>query len=290
MSKFLQDVQAFLSNCEHEIFRVAEIRGKQTTAELIELYPATPCQNIYSIAKAFTVTAVGMLSDRGLLSVDEFLPAALGKLCPKQYHPRWNDTTLHMLLQHRVGLPEGCLDIDVLDGNAFGEDFLHYTMNLPLAEDHGTVRHYTDAAFYLLSCVVENRSGMPLDDFLWQELFRPLAFRDAAWSHCPKGHAMGATGLYVRVTDTIKLGSLYMNGGLWGGKRLLSEEWIQTVKEHRYEFSPYAFGDAYGKGGMLGQQLFIIPHAGRTVAWQAASKLGQKELLQFVCEYPDEIS
>jgi len=255
--------------------------------EAIDLSPATPCQNVYSIAKAFTVTAIGMLADRGLLSVDETVPAALGKLCPERYDPLWEKTTLHMLLKHSVGLPEGFLDIDVQDANRFGKDYLTYVMNYPLSATHGTAMCYTDAAYYMLSCVVENCCGKALDDFLWQELFNPLAFRDAAWSHCPMGHAMGATGLYIRVTDMIKLGSLYLNDGIWNGKRLLSSAWVDTVKRQQYELSRTGFGNAYGKTGMLGQQLLILPDSGRAVAWQAAGYAGHKELLRFVCEYED---
>lgn len=286
MSRFLDDFSALLSTRKHHIHRIAEIKDNGN-AEILELNPATPCQNGYSIAKAFTVTAVGFLSDRGLLGVEENVPAALGKFCPAEYNPRWNTTTIHMLMKHLVGLPTGFLDIDCEDANMFGADYLHYAMNYPLYEDHGTVYRYTDAAFYLLSCIVENRAGMPLDNFLWRELFLPLQFRDAAWSHCPLGHTMGATGLFLRAEDMVKLGVLYLNGGMWNGKRLLSEAWVNTVFERGYELTTKESGKAYGKGGMLGQNLLIIPRARRAVAWHAASGLGQEDLTSFICNYPD---
>lgn len=286
MSRFLEDFSRFLSTREHHIHRIAEIKA-DGEAEILELHPATPCQNGYSIAKAFTTTAVGILHDRGLLDTEENVPAALGKLCPQEYDPRWNHTTVHMLLKHLVGLPVGFLDIDCEDANQFGRDYLHYAMNHPLYEDHGSVYRYTDAAFYLLSCIVENRAGMPLDSFLWRELFLPLHFRDAAWSHCPLGHAMGATGLFLRAEDMVKLGALYLNGGVWKGRRLLSEAWVGAVFERGYELTAKESGKAYGKGGMLGQNLLLVPHARRAVAWHAATGLGQEDLTAFVCNYQD---
>ncbi len=286
MSKFLNAFSGFVQKRENHIHRVAEFRAGGEI-EHIRLSPATPCQNIYSIAKVFTATAVGMLVDRGLLSTDDTVTEALGQLAPKSFDPRWKETTVHMLLGHLVGLPVGFMDIDSNDAHAFGDDYLAYVMNHPLRADHGTKYTYTDAAHYILSCIVENRSGLKLDDFLWKELFYPMAFRDAAWSHCPKGHAIGATGLYIRAEDMIKLGMLYLQGGVWQGKRLISENWVETAVARQYDFYPVGTEGAYAKGGMLGQYLLVIPGQQRVVAWQAASGLGQEGMPEFACSYRD---
>lgn len=76
-----------------------------------------------------------------------------------------------------VGTAAGCLDIDAADARSFGQDYLHYLMKVPLEANPGDVFRYTDAAFYLLSRVVEQRAGRHLDDFLWREILYPLGFR-----------------------------------------------------------------------------------------------------------------
>ena len=260
-----------MASREHHMHRVAEFR-MGTEAEWIQFSPALPCQNIYSVAKVFTVAAVGLLFDRGLLSTDDTIVEALGNLCPVAFDPQWKDTTVHMLLRHQVGLPEGFMDIDSEDAHTFGRDYLSYVMNHALRTDHGTKYTYTDASHYILSCIVENRSGMSLDNLLWREIFYPMAFRDAAWSHCPRGHAIGSTGLYLRIEDMIKMGGLYLQGGVWNGQRLLSEKWVETVIERQYEFLPVGTGGAYGKGGMLGQMLAFFPAQGRAVAWHSSGE------------------
>lgn len=40
---------------------------------------------------------------------------------------------------------------------------------------------------------------------------------------------MGATGLYLRTEDMIKLGILYLNNGVLKDERIISEEWINLV-------------------------------------------------------------
>ena len=131
MSGFLKAFSDFMGTREHHMHRVAEFRAGGEVA-CIQLSPALPCQNIYSVAKVFTVAAVGLLVDRGLLSTDDTVTEALGELCPDAFDSRWKETTVHMLLRHQVGLPESFMDIDSENAHTFGEDYLSYVMNHPL--------------------------------------------------------------------------------------------------------------------------------------------------------------
>lgn len=282
MSQFLQDFKKeILQHADANVFFIAEYSEDGIQAEA--LCTTNPCQNVYSIAKAFVVTAVGLLVDRGLLSTDELLTDLLADELPETYHPVWKQTSVEMLLLHKVGLTKNFLDIDSQDASSFGDDYLSYILNAPIREDFdGTTSTYTDAAHYLLSRTVEKRAGMHLDDFLWKHLFHPLQFREAAWSHCPKGHAMGATGLYLRIEDLIKLGALYLNRGVCAGEHILSEQWVDTVFSRGYELKLQPDGFAYSKGGMRGQRLMILPHCHRAVAWMGC---GNNDLREFVTEY-----
>lgn len=282
MSQFLQDFKKeILAREGANVFFIAEYGGDGIHAE--SLLATNPCQNIYSIAKAFTVTAVGLLVDRGQLSTDEILTDLLSDELPTTYHPVWKKTSVEMLLLHKVGLEKGFLDIDCRDASSFGTDYLSFVLNAPIREDFdGTTATYTDAAYYLLSRIVEKRAGMPLDDFLWRHLFAPMKFREAAWSHCPMGHAMGATGLYLRIEDLIKLGALYLDRGVYEGERILSESWVDTVLSKGYELKLQKNGKTYGKGGMRGQMLMLLPHCHRAVAWLGC---GNNSFGDFVAEY-----
>lgn len=282
MSQFLQDFKKeILSHEDANVFFIAEYGEEGIQSEA--LCTTNPCQNVYSIAKAFVVTAIGLLVDRGKLSTNELLTDVLADELPATYHDVWKQTSVEMLLLHKVGLAKNFLDIDSQDATAWGCDYLSYVLNAPIREDFdGTTPTYTDAAYYLLSRIVEKRSGMPPDDFLWKHLFHPLQFREAAWSHCPMGHAMGATGLYLRIEDLIKLGALYLNRGVYEGERILSENWVDTVFSKGYELKLQKNGISYGKGGMRGQMLMLLPHCHRAVAWLGC---GNNAFCDFVAEY-----
>ena len=268
MSRFLDECAAFVRTLPVCPIRIAEARA-DGSAETVAFQPANACQNVYSVAKAFAMTAVGLLWDRGLLRLEDKVCGLLAEELPERgMDERWRGSTVEMALTHRLGLPEGFLDIDVTPSAQFGRDYLRYMLTWPLAYEPGAESRYSDGAYYLISRIVEKKAGLPLDDFLWRELLFPLGFQEMAWSHCPMGHPMGATGLYIGAADMAKLGLLYLNGGVYEGRRLLSQAWTRLAPEKGYAF--YDVDDGlYGKGGMHGQMLLVDARRRRAVAVQA---------------------
>lgn len=242
--------------------------------------PANPCCNCYSVAKAFTVTAVGMLYDRGLLTPEMRVADVLGDKLPADADPKWQEVTIHHLLLHQAGFASsGLLDIDCDDASAYGtQDYLSLVLSAPLVTQPGTERKYTDAAYYLLSRIVEKVSGRDLADLLRPALMDAMGFKEFAWSVCPQGYAMGATGLYLRTEDMVKLGVLYLNKGLWKEVRVVSEEWVDLVLENGYEFKLQGNG-WFGKSGMNGQMLTFHMEKGLAVAWHSYDRRAKHDKL-----------
>lgn len=264
MNKLMRDFADFIEKEPYTPFAVSvSLNGEIMTEDFTV---TNPCQDTYSVAKAFTMTAVGILFDKGLLRPEDKICDILTDAVPEGIDPRWSDVTVEMLILHRAGLPGGFLDIDCNPSSVFGKDYLNYTFTYPMAYTPGTEERYSDGAYYLLSCAVEKLSGQKPDDFLWTELFSEFSVQEAAFSHCPMGHVMGATGLYLHSSDMVKLGELYLNNGIYNGKRLLSEEWIQLVLEKEYCFKWDKTHTYYYKGGMRGQKLIVYPKARMAVA------------------------
>ncbi len=228
------------------------------------LVSANPTGDTYSVAKVFTVTAVGICVDRGLLKTSDRFTEIMEL---DRADEKWRSITVDMLLKHRWGVTKGgLLDIDAENAGDYPtDDYLSIIMGQELTGVQGVDFCYTDAAFYMLSLIVEKVSGMTLFEFLRPSLMGVLRFGEYAWSSCPKGHTMGATGLFVRCRDVAKLGVLYLNGGVWNGERILSEQWCKTVLEEGYELTPVEQG-WYVKVGMYGQMLAINPEKGLSVA------------------------
>ena len=269
MSPFLEALGAFLDEQPFEIIRLSEVY-RDGAIETLERTPASFCQNVYSVAKTFTMTALGLLYDRGLLRLDESLCDILRDELPARgMDQRWRGATVEMALTHRLGLPGGFLDIDVNRSSDFTDDFLSYLFTYPLAYEPGTEARYSDGAYYLLARVAERKAGMPLDNFLWQALLTRLDFQEMAWSHCPRGHAIGATGLYIHSSDMVKLGMIYLDHGLYRGTRVLSRAWTELAVSRQFALDWDGQRRIYSKGGMYGQSLIVAPPQRRVVALQS---------------------
>ena len=284
MSLFLDACTEFLRTQPFPFTRLSESRyGRMETAEIA---PANPCQNVYSVAKTFTMTAIGLLWDKSLIGTNEKISDILREEMPDNADERWEAVTVEMALRHRAGLPEGFLDIDAHPSAEFTTDFLRYMLSTPLEYAPDTDRKYSDGAYYLLARLAEKKTGLPLDTFLWTELLVPLGFQEMAWSHCPQGHVIGATGLYIHSSDMVKLGQVYLEGGTYNGKRLLSENWCRLAVEKEFALDRDDGRGIYSKGGIRGQKLLILPGQHRAVAMQSFE--GNTGILtDFICQYGD---
>ncbi len=268
MSNFINDCADFIRDAGFNTFRFSTaLPGEEIqTAELIK---TNRCQDIYSGAKAFTLTAIGILADRGVLSLGEKITDIFSGQMPDGFDPRWESATVEHAILHKAGFKPSFMDIDVESTMAFGTDHLKTLFETPLEYAPGEGRIYTDAAYYLLSRIVSVKTSMKLDDFLWQELFSKLNFAEAAWSRCPMGYPIGATGLYVHSSDMVKLAILYRDGGVYGGERILSESWVNTVKSKEYCFEWDKTHTVFFKGGMNGQKNLFNEKTGRAFAMQS---------------------
>lgn len=253
------------------VYSVGLCDGEQSVS--IDITPASRCHNSYSTAKLFTAAAVGLLVDRAELSIDEPIYPILAPYFPETFDPRWKEVTVEHLLTHFVGFGEDFRDIDIdsEDPRSWGtDDYLGRAVSNDLVYPPGEKEVHSDAAFYLLSRVVAVRAGKGLDDFLRDEFFVPMRFAEYAFSRCPHGYALGATGIYLSAEDMAKFGAMYAAGGVYRGRRCLSEEYVRRSIQRHYALYPIGEdGFRFQKGGMNGQVIYINTRTGLAAAIQS---------------------
>lgn len=123
----------------------------------------------------------------------------------------------------------------------------------------------------MLSAVLRKKTGMSLTEFLTPRLYEPLDILSHHWETCPKGMEKGGWGLNLCIEDLAKIAQLYLNRGVWNGRRLLSEEWIDAATSpqiptpngemrHGYGYQIWmSGGGAYQFNGAFGQYAVIFP-------------------------------
>ena len=128
-----------------------------------------------------------------------------------------------------------------------------------------------DAFLDALAGVVEKATGKPIEDFAGEALFEPLGITDIEWVRMPNGYVAAASGLRLRPRDMAKLGQLFLDGGEWNGRRIVSASWLQESALPRVSSS---YGYQWWNGlsvvgeqvverieakGLGGQRIFIVP-------------------------------
>ena len=227
--------------------------------------------NGHSTTKLFIDSCVGLLSDRGLLDVHAPVTSFFSRdTLPAAMDPQWDRVTVHDAMRHRMGIEEVPYGVDEdRDIEKIGDDFLGYVFSLALPYPPGAHYRYSDAAYYLLSRIIASVSGEKCQEFLYQNLLKPLGFRQWATAVCPAGHMIGGGGFFTRADDMAKLPYVYANGGVYDGQRILSERWIRQAMENNYALDEHGRTGAYYKTGSRGQGVIFKDHA--AFAWHGCS-------------------
>jgi CubicO group peptidase (beta-lactamase class C family) len=183
--------------------------------------PETP-HMMFSLSKSFTSTAVGMAVAEGRLSVDDALLSFFPDDAPRKVTKNLQAMKVHHLLSMSTGH-----DQDTTERVFRRRDPIKAFLSLPIEHAPGTHFVYNSAASYVLSAIVQRLARQTLLEYLTPRLFEPLGISGATWESHPNGVNFGGWGLNLKTEDIARFGQLYLQKGLWNGKRILPEAWVE---------------------------------------------------------------
>lgn len=200
----------------------------------------------FSIAKSYLAVLAGLAFDDGLISdVDE--PVSVKVKDPIFEGPRNGIITWRQLLQQS----------SEWQGEIFGKsDQVDHNRQIGPGADNsrkgqrrelnapGTYYEYNDVRVNVLSYALLQLFRRPLPEVLRERIMDPIGATqdwqwhgyDTSWTEIagmriqsvPGGGHWGG-GIFIGARDHARLGLLIARGGNWGGRQLLSQQWIEQM-------------------------------------------------------------
>ena len=247
------------------------VQGGRLVVEEYNGWDAAAAHSSWSIAKSITSALVGVLVGEGRLDIWEPVDA-----------PEWQTPgdpraaiTLDDLLRMSSGLKwnesYSNLDGDVITTVGPGLARAHYAADKPLVHKPGTFWAYSTGTSNLIARSVAEQVGYGEKLTRWTDdaLFAPLGITTVEHSLDVEGLIAGGSSINMSAQDFARFGLLYARGGVWDGRRILPEGWVDYSRMPTPTLDDGSYGaqwwldpdrpDLFYANGFDGQSIGVVP-------------------------------
>ncbi|MBT8368929.1 MAG: serine hydrolase, partial [Deltaproteobacteria bacterium] len=264
--------------------------GKLVLEEYFDGFDRDTKHRIFSASKSVTSILIGMAIDRGMI---KDVDTKVYEFFPEYERTKWIDQQYAINLKQVLTMTAGLdwndwkyPDYDSRDTTrqmARSGDWLEFVLNRDIIEPAGKQFAYNNGLTMLLGGILKNTSGQNAINFADKNLFARLGISDYTWDRGKGGIVNTAWGLSMKPRDMAKIGYLFLKGGKWHNKRIVSQDWVDdSVKD--YAKQDVFLGTGYGYQWWCGT---TIINGQRIEAFYAAGHGGQ---YIFVCPALDFVT
>lgn len=194
-------------------------------------YDGSAVHDLRSVTKSVTTTLVAIAAEQGKLSLDASMNSFFPDVSVSHPDPRRDAITVRDLTMMANGLDSLGFEQDegTLNEMEASDNFLQFALDRPMASVPGVKFVYDSPGMHILSGIIQKATGMTELDYAKQVLFGPLGITDLIWPSDAQGHTYGWGDLHLHPRDAAKIGFLWLQGGLWDGKQIVSPDWVKAT-------------------------------------------------------------
>jgi CubicO group peptidase (beta-lactamase class C family) len=235
-----------------------------------------------SAAKSITSTLAGAAihARRGVSLTSPVYAIMNGGKFPDTIEQRKRNVTLEHLLSMSSGI-----DCDDGDDNSPGNesavidqsdepDYYRLILRLRMIREPGEKAVYCSINPHLAGGVLKRATGQSLPDLFSELVGRPLGIDKYYLPLTPTRDVYMGGGVRLTARSFAKFGQMYLDSGVWKGKRILDAAYVKRAGMPRYEMSGAHYGlgwwvidypfrgdsvQAYFAGGNGGQVVIVMP-------------------------------
>jgi CubicO group peptidase (beta-lactamase class C family) len=214
--------------------------GRITFERYGDSFDQTSTHHSWSKAKSITQALIGLLVRDGKLDIKA--PAAV---------PEWaGDARAEITLDHLLRMSSGLKfiedyapgggpsDVIAMLFNEGKDDVAAYAARQPLEHKPGTFWSYASGTTNIICRLAAQTLGAYGPDFkrfMLTRLFEPLGIRSAIPKFDNAGVFIGSSYCFMTARDFARFGLLYLRDGLWEGRRILPEGWVDYARTPTYQ-------------------------------------------------------
>lgn len=243
---------------------------------------------VYSLSKSFTGSALALAVGEGLVDLDD----RVVDLLPDK-GAGVDERVAEMRVRHVATMASGHDREMVLDAFvADPQDPVRGFLTLRPEHEPGTWFAYNQPTTLTLATILCRRTGTDLVSYLRPRLLDPLGIDELTWAEAGDGVALGFSGVYTNLDAVARLGQLFLDDGVWDGRRVLPEGWVADASrphidnprepevDWRQGYGIQMWMSRHGvRGdGAYGQLMVVLPEHDTVVAMYAHAEDMQGEL------------
>lgn len=226
--------------------------------------------SIKSVSKSFLSAALGIASEKSILSLDDKLTELVSDYNPLINDSRFHDITLGNLIKMKSGLDS---DRNIYSMVVDSENWLSTIFQMSLKNNPGSKFVYSTPGTHLLSAVLTNATSSSSSEFVNQYLLKEMGIVLGDWEKDPQGIYFGGNNMYFTTRNMAVLGLLYLQKGFLNGKQIVQERWIdESLVDHTGRIGDWGplknvgYGYLWWLGEMQNYKVFTaIGHGGQFV-------------------------
>ena len=242
---------------------VVQKNGNRLYENYFNGYAADQAIHVYSVTKSIVSGLIGIAIDKGQIkSVDQKVLDFFPDYAVQAGEKTIPEVTIKNLLTMTAPYK---YQLEPYEAFFASENWVAAALDLLGGEEQiGEFRYSPIIGAHILSGILVKATGQPIIEFATKNLFSLLGINEMdnvvlrseeeqlafyakekhtnGWVVDPLGINTASWGLTLTPVDMAKIGQLYLNGGLWEGKQIISKQWIDISTQEHIRWNSLSYG------------------------------------------------